>query len=117
MLHQSFPDPVVLTITLAFLGLAAALGLAAVSALLLFQTRRRGAALAYLAMAGVFTAALVRVLTRALGGVVCFRSPLQTVLLYGGLIALHLYFIWDTWRTLRQELALPCELDKEGEKP
>lgn len=117
MLNQPFPDLLTLTTSLAFLGLAAALGLAAVSLLLLFQTRRRFAALTYLAMAGLFAGTLVRVLVRATGGVVCYRSPLQTVLLYGGLIALHLYFIWDVWRTLRQELSIPATCGKEGENP
>lgn len=112
MLQTPFPDPLILTTVLAYMGLAAVLGLAAVSLLLLFRTRKKGTGALYLAMSGFLGFTLVRVLVRAAGGAVCYRPPLMTVLLYGGLIVLFLSFMLDGWRILRGELSRP---GKEGE--
>lgn len=100
-----------LTITLAYIGLAAALGTAAVSLAVLFKTSKRGTALLYLGMSGFFAYTLVRVLLRAASGILCYRSPAQTVLFYGGLTALHLYFLWDGWRILR---GAPAQREGDG---
>lgn len=105
MLQTAFPDPLILTTVLAYMGLAAGLGLAAVSLLLLLRTRRKGTGAVYLALSGFLGFTLVRVLLRAAEGAVCYRPPLMTLLLYGGLIVLVLYFMLDGWRVLRAECA------------
>lgn len=103
MLRTPFPDPLVLTAVLALLGLAAALCLAAVSAALLLRTRRKGTGALYLLMSALLGSTLIRILSRAGQGVVCYRPLPVTLLLYGGLIALSVSFVLDARRILRTE--------------
>ena len=90
----------ILTKLLAFAALGLVLGVLCVSLLLLFQTRKKGGPLLCLALSGVTGYALMNVILRLSLGIMCYRPVWQIVLLYGGVIALQIYFLQDAVRQL-----------------
>ena len=88
-------NELLLTKVLAFAALALALGVLCVSLALLIQSRRKAAPLIYLALSGVTGYALMNVILRLSMGIMCYRPVWQILLLYGGVLVLQAYFLWD----------------------
>ena len=94
-----------LSTILSFAGLGAAIALFIASLLLLLKKagKSRYLSLLYLGISGFYGYSLTVNLIRQSSGIRCAMAPLQTLVVYGGLLALHLYFLWDTLRLLKSE--------------
>ena len=95
-------NPLTMTTLLSYLLLACALAVLALSLPLLVRPGARGTGALYLGVSLLTAGALVPVLLRLARGIVCYRPPLLTLLIYGVLIALHLSFFRDAARLLRR---------------
>ena len=90
----------ILSTILSFLGLAAA---AAVLLLNLFRLHRHGFRWdvgGYLAISLFYGWRLILSLRQQFTGIACALTPERTLLVYGGLLLLHIGFAWDSWRSL-----------------
>lgn len=94
-----------LTKLLAYVALALTLLVLCTSILLLFQSRKKGGPIAALALSCITGYMLMGVVMRLSLGFMCYRPVWQTVLLYGGVIALLIWTLYDCTRQLRAECA------------
>ena len=93
----------VVSTVLTFAGLAAALLVLGVNLYALFRgTRPRWTPMLYGGVSILYGWSLLTAFLRQHSGLTCAMTPEKTLLLYGGLLLLHLYFLWDSIRTLRR---------------
>ena len=93
-------NELILTKVLAFAALGLVLGVLCVSLLLLFQARKKGGPLLYLGLSALTGYALMNVILRLSLGIMCYLPAWQIELLYGGVIALQVYYLQDVIRQL-----------------
>lgn len=95
----------VLSTLLSFAGLAAALLVLTACILLLWKTKERLTPLLYLASSSFFGFTVISSLIRQKSGIACAMPTDRMLLLYGGLILLHLYFLFDLMKLFPKETA------------
>ena len=84
-----------------FAGLAAAAAVLVTNIFRLLRPPQRFYPLLYLGVSVLTAASLLRTLARQSTGIACAMAPGRTMFLYGGLILLHLYFLWDSLRSMK----------------
>lgn len=90
-----------LTTVLSYMALAACAATLFAGMMLLVQSPRRAGALPVPAVSAATAAVLIRTLVRMSSGLLCYRPVGHTLLLYGGILLLQLYFLCDAARQLR----------------
>lgn len=86
----------VLTTVFLFGALGSALAVLGVNLFRLRAAPGRGIALLYLGVSGATAYSLVAALWSQSSGIACAMPTSRTLLLYGGMTALQLYFLWDS---------------------
>lgn len=104
----------ILSSVLMFAGLAFAIGVLFLNGMILFRTRRAGPCLIYIGVAGFYAYSVIGALIRQSTGIACALSPWRTLLLYGGLLLLHIYFLFDSLGDFRKAYAPPPEPEQFG---
>ncbi len=88
---------------LLFAGLAVSLPVLAVSLFRLVSSRKKIFPLLYGAVSLMTIFSLTRTLVQQSSGIACAMPPQRTLLIYGGITLLHLYFLLDSFRELKED--------------
>ena len=95
-----------LTTVLSYMALAACAAALFAQVMVLVLSPGKAGALPGLAVSAATAAVLIRGLVRLSSGLMCYRPLSHTLLLYGGILLLQLYFLADaarTWKALAGE--------------
>ncbi len=94
-----------LSTVLSFAGLGAAAAVFGTGIYLLIKStgKVRIMAISYLAISAFYGYSLAINLIRQSSGIRCAMAPLQTLVIYGGLLLLHLYFLWDIIKEIKSD--------------
>ncbi|WP_312640325.1 hypothetical protein [Hydrogenoanaerobacterium sp.] len=93
----------ILSTVISFLGLGVAFAVLITNTLYIKQTKHKFSALLYMSISLVYGFALITSLVRQSSGIACAMTPQSTLVIYGGLVLLHLYFLWDTLKSSKEK--------------
>ena len=88
-----------LSTILSFLGLGAAAAVFLLNLMRLYRQGFRWDSAGYLVISLIYAWRLIQSLRQQFTGIACALTPEKTLLIYGGLLLLHLGFAWDSWRS------------------
>ncbi|MBC8584891.1 hypothetical protein [Youxingia wuxianensis] len=93
----------ILSTILSFVGIGIALAVIIVNVLILFRPGSKWLSVLYTAISLWYGGTLVSSLIRQSSGIYCAMTPEKTLLIYGGLVLLHFYFLWDSVKLLKRQ--------------
>lgn len=94
--------PFMLSTVLSFAGLLAAVAVLIVHLLCLLRTSAKLSSASFMAVSIFYGYTLIANLIRQSSGLACAISPIRTLVVYGGLLVLHLYFFGEGIQTLKK---------------
>jgi len=81
-----------------FFCVAIALVAIIINSINLKQKRKFANSLIYLTISTLYALTVVKSLVEQSSGIACAATPTNTLLVYGGLALVHIFFVWDSIR-------------------